>query len=308
MGLRTGVGVDAEVSPCPLCGAPPAGLAFPYETSWDGQLYRHRACSSCGTTYVDPFPTPDQLAAVYSWDGYHEPQYSGVEHDRYLRSVRVLSHLRPPATTRLLDFGCGAGGFLRAAGEAGYDCRGIEHDADVAGKASAGAGLPVEELQDAVAASRRFDVIVLRDVLPHLVDPAATLRTLEGLLDAGGAFFFDGPLEEGRSLVRTAARSVKAVRRRAGLDRMGVTPPTMLFRVDAGGQRRFLVERMGYQERLFEVYETGWPYHVPGRRPASVGMALKEATGRMAVASASVANRAGLGFGNRFFGMYELAG
>ncbi len=293
---------------CPLCGSPPSGLAFPYETCWDGQLYMHRACSSCRTTYIDPLPTAEQLARVYSWEGYHEPQYGAVGHDRYQRSARTLSSLRPPATTRLLDFGCGAGGFLLAARAAGYDCRGIEHDADVVAKAAANTGVDVDLLEDAVAAGQRFDVVVLRDVLPHLVDPVSTLRILGGLLDDGGGLFFDGPLEEGKSLVRLAAGSLKAVRRRVGLDSVGETPTTMLFRVSATGQRRFLIETMGYRERFFEAYETGWPYHVPGRRPMSVGTALKEATGRLAIAGAAVGNRAGLAIGNRFFGFYDLGG
>jgi SAM-dependent methyltransferase len=205
----------------------------------------------------------------------------------------------------VLDFGCGTGGFLVAARRAGYDCRGVEHDSDVAAKASAHTGIPVDTLDEVLAGGHRFDVVVLRDVLPHLPDPVATLRALEQLLDEGGAFFLDGPLEEGRSLVRLAAGSVKAVRRRTGLDRVGVTPPTMLFRVDAAAQRRFLVDRMGYTERAFEVYETGWPYHVPGRRMASPGVAVKEVTGLLAVAAARVGRYAGLDLGNRFFGLFE---
>lgn len=292
---------------CPLCDGAPQGLGFPYETRWDDQSYRHLSCSSCRTTYLDPLPTPEQLAHVYTWDGYHGPEYRTVDQARYDRTVQALARSHEPAATRLLDFGCGAGGFLRAATQAGYRCRGVEHDADVALRATEAAGLPVESLQDAVAAGRRFDVIVLRDVLPHLPDPVGTLRTLEGLLDDGGSFFFDGPLEEERSLVRLAAASLKAARRRAGLDSIGVAPPTMLFRVNADGQRRFLVTRMGYRERFFEVYETGWPYHVPGRRPTSAELALKEAAGGLAIAAARLGRRVGVRLGNRFFGLYTPA-
>lgn len=290
---------------CPLCGAPSRSLGFPYETRWRDQVYRHLVCSSCRTTYLDPLPTPEELASVYTWEDYHQPLYSRVDHARYERTVQALARSHQPAGTQLLDFGCGAGGFLRAADRAGYTCRGVELDADVAAKASRAAGLPVEPIEEILSAGLRFDLVVLRDVLPHLPDPAATLRTLEGALDDGGAFVFDGPLEEERSVVRLAAGAVKAARRRAGLDSVGTTPPTMLFRVNAEGQRRFLVDRMGYRERSFEVYETGWPYHVPGRRPASVGLALKEATGGLAIVASRLGGRAGIRLGNRFFGLYE---
>ena len=73
----------------------------------------------------------------------------------------------------------------------------------------------------------------------------------------------------------------------------------MLFRVDASAQRRFFIERMGYREAHFERYETGWPYHVPGRRPSSLGIALKEVVAGIARVAARVAP-----LGNRFIGVY----
>jgi len=250
-------------------------------------------------------PTSEQLGAIYGWSSYHEEAYADVDRARYRRAVQVLARTHDPSTTRLLDFGCGTSGFLLAARRAGYDCRGVEYDAEVCVRASARAGVPVARLDETVASGCHFDVIVLRDVLPHLPDPAAALRALEELLDDQGVFFFDGPLENGRSLVRLASGSLKSLRRQTGLDEVRVTTPTMLFRVGAAAQRRFLVDRMGYGEHLFEVYETGWPYHVPGRRPASVGTALKESVGLAAIAMAKVANRVGLDLGNRFFGLYE---
>lgn len=290
---------------CPLCGAAARSLAFPYEGRWEEHRYRHLACSWCKATYLDPMPTPDELAAIYTWGNYHEEVYADVNVARYQRAVQVLARTHDPNTTRLLDFGCGTAGFLLAARQAGYEGRGVEYDAEVADRASARAGVPVARLDETVASGCRFDVIVLRDVLPHLPDPAAALRRLEELLDDRGVFFFDGPLENGLSLVRLATGSLKSLRRRTGLDEVRMTTPTMLFRVGAAAQRRFLVDRMGYGEHLFEVYETGWPYHVPGRRPASVGIALKESVGLAAIGTAKLANRAGLGLGNRFYGLYE---
>ncbi len=290
---------------CPLCGAHAQRLAFPYESRWREHKYRYLLCASCATTYIDPMPTSDQLAAIYTWGGYHQDAYADVDKTRYHRAVRVLARTHDPHATRLLDFGCGTAGFLLAARQAGYDCRGVEYDVEVAERAAARADVPVARLDETLAAGYRFDVIVLRDVLSHLPDPAASLRTLATLLDDRGVFFFDGPLDNGASLVYLVAGSLKALRRHTGTDLVSDRAPTMLFRVGANAQRRFLVDRMGYDERLFEVYETGWPYHVPGRRPATAGVAVKEAVGVLAVGAAKVGRWAGLQLGNRFFGLYE---
>jgi SAM-dependent methyltransferase len=285
--------------PCPLCGGAGTRASFPYVTQWDGTTFRYLRCAGCGATFVDPVPTDAQLHATYDWSTYHDAEYGTVDADRYRHTADVLAGLRSPSETAILDFGCGAGGFLVEAATRGFSARGVEVDASVAAGAQARSGCRVDVLDGVVAEGARFDVVVLRDVLPHLTDPAAVLRVLEGLLVPGGALFFDGPLEDGASLVRWTAGALKWARNRAGRDAPASFAPTMLVRVDADAQRRFLTGRMGYREEHFARYETGWPYHVPGRRPRSPGIAAKEGVALAARLAARV-----LPLGNRFTGLY----
>jgi SAM-dependent methyltransferase len=291
--------VSGAARPCPLCGGAGTRESFPYATGWEGTTFRYLRCGGCGATYVDPVPSEAQLLATYDWATYHDAEYAAVDAERYRHTADVLAGLRAPSGTTVLDFGCGAGGFLAEAARRGFHARGVEVDASVAAGARARSGCRVDVLDDVVAEGARFDVIVLRDVLPHLADPAAALRVLEALLAPGGALFFDGPLEDGASIVRWSAGALKWLRRRLGDDAPAGFAPTMLVRVDAAAQRRFLQERMGYREVHFARYETGWPYHVPGRRPRSTGVAAKEGVALVARAAARV-----LPLGNRFTGMY----
>jgi len=289
--------------PCPLCDGPAGPEAFPYETVWDDTRFRYLRCIECGTTYVDPLPSGAQLARIYSWESYHGREYATPDPGFYGPSVRELARHRP-APARLLDFGCGGGGFLLAAREAGYDCEGAEYDSDVARRIEKVTGVWVRSHEE-MAAGAPFDVVVLRDVLPHLVEPMVTLRRLESVLKPGGALFLDGPLEEQASLVRLVAQGSKRLQRRLGGFRPASLAPTMLFRVDAAGQRRFLVGRMGYIERSFVVYETGWPYRVAGRSSSRPELVVKQAIGATAVAAAALGRGMRLALGNRFYGVYE---
>src|SRR5947209_5437348 len=81
---------------CPLCGGSADRLRFPYESLWKDQLYRHLSCSSCRATYVDPLPSQQQLADVYTWEGYHAKQNAHVDVAKYTRTVEVLARHRPP--------------------------------------------------------------------------------------------------------------------------------------------------------------------------------------------------------------------
>lgn len=99
----------------------------------------------------------------------------------------VLAALPPGG--RVLDVGCGSGGLLASLrGQAGYRA-GVELSATAASAAAQAAddvvNLPVDaELPFAPAS---FDVVVCADVLEHLPEPAAVLRSLVALCRPGGA-------------------------------------------------------------------------------------------------------------------------
>jgi len=100
----------------------------------------------------------------------------------------------PAGGGRLLDVGCGNGGFLLLARQVGWQVEGLDFDAGAV-QAARSRGLEVHhggiEVLDGRSAC--YDVITLCHVIEHVHDPAATLRRLHALLKPGGVLWLDTP-------------------------------------------------------------------------------------------------------------------
>lgn len=285
---------------CILCGGPASGPAFPYESEWNGKHFRRLACARCCSVFVTPLPTGADFDVMYDAANYHAIHYG--ECGERPEIDEALDFLMPNAApgSRLLDFGCGNGDFLRAALERGFVAQGVEQGDSSIAQAAARSGAAVRSLAAVAASGERFDFIHLADVLEHLPDPAATLRRLEPLLAPGGRFFLEGPLEKQASLVYWFAAGTKRVRRLFGARRPGTQPPTHLTVTSWASQRYFFEKVMGYRLGDFQLWETGWPYSAASGGSGSVGQRLRGAIGAAAVAAAETGAGRKLGLANRF--------
>jgi SAM-dependent methyltransferase len=109
---------------------------------------------------------------------------------RYHEAVDpLLLSLVPPGASGVLSVGCGSGVLEAGLAGARRQVVGVPLDAVIAAvAASPGLLLTSPDLDGALAelAGSAFDVVVLRDVLQHLEDPAACLRRLSSLLSDDG--------------------------------------------------------------------------------------------------------------------------
>lgn len=110
----------------------------------------------------------------------------------WLRSL--LAFKLPPA--RVLEVGCGHGGFVAMLRQAGYDAVGLELSPSIVRFAQDTFGVPVltgpvEEQSSLEPGS--FDAVVMMDVMEHLPDPAATLGRCLHLLKPDGVLFAQTP-------------------------------------------------------------------------------------------------------------------
>ena len=100
----------------------------------------------------------------------------------------------PAGGGRLLDVGCGNGGFLMLARQAGWQVEGLDFDAGAVQVARA-RGLEVHHggIEMLGERSACYDVITLCHVIEHVHDPITTLRRLHALLKPGGVLWLDTP-------------------------------------------------------------------------------------------------------------------
>jgi SAM-dependent methyltransferase len=179
---------------CPLCGG--------RETTASGEkgAYRLFDCPTCGAGFCDPFKNPGP--EFYEHDRVMYPAQVSTATDpmtlEYDEALAVLGRdLKPGA--RLLDVGCGSGGFLHRARLAGFAVSGLDFNSDRV-KLLQSAGLDVFEgsLLD-FARSRpdaKFDVVTLFQVLEHLDAPGEWLESAKDLLAPGGRLIVAVPNRE----------------------------------------------------------------------------------------------------------------
>lgn len=151
-------------------------------------------CRDCGIGYMEAFPA--NLGDVYSHEGYNDTQETNYLHNVDYRKKRfamerltiIRRHITKAAIdTRLLDVGCGTGWFLEVAMQEGFVAYGLELGKEIAAATSKRLKIKVftETLQE-MPVSEKFDVITLFDLLEHVPDPKAVLRSVREHLNPGG--------------------------------------------------------------------------------------------------------------------------
>lgn len=286
---------------CPLCDGPPAGSAFPYAIEFDGRCFDYRRCGSCESVFVDPVPDAKTLARMYAKSDYHDCHYSENQSGHYDAAAGLLGQFAP-AGSKVLDYGCGFGYFLKAIQPTGFQGVGVEFDQEAAQAAARNAGCEALSLErfNQQPVKPSFDVIHLGDVLEHLPVPAATLTQLLTHLKPGGLLFVEGPLEINPSPVYWASRLFGALKHRVRPGFIGQGKPTHLFRTGGRQQLAFFHRVDPTLEPLhWDIYETGWPYAEGGFIKRFISQSAMWVGGRQF---------SGMTFGNRFTGLFRYKG
>ncbi len=164
----------------------------------------YRVCRACGTLVSQGAAVP--AAELYSESYWLERQkrhhglpdiHARARLDLPERAAYWLAHLLqrklPPG--RILEVGCGHGGYVALLNWAGFDALGTEMSDWVTGFAARSFGVTVLRgpVEAQPLAPGSFDVIVVNDVLEHLPDPVATFRHCASLLSPAGFFVIQTP-------------------------------------------------------------------------------------------------------------------
>jgi SAM-dependent methyltransferase len=182
---------------CPACGSV-RDLA-PIEDWRDpvgGGSYRVHRCGSCGVVFSDPRDPVradwyEKAAPLRAREGRSTPE-------RDWRFRRFLDDASGAGGGRLLDVGCGDGGFLRLARERGWRGTGVDYDQRVIAVAR-GQGVDASARDYAgflkELPAKEFDAVTLFDVLEHAPEPRALMALIKPVLKRGGLLTITFPNE-----------------------------------------------------------------------------------------------------------------
>jgi SAM-dependent methyltransferase len=124
-----------------------------------------------------------------------------ADHWWFAARRRILAELiervaRPPADARILELGCGTGHNLAMLGRFGtVDASELDDTARAIASERLGKPVMAAALPDvSMFAAGSYDLVALLDVLEHVPDDAASLKSIIGLLKPGGSLLLTVPI------------------------------------------------------------------------------------------------------------------
>jgi SAM-dependent methyltransferase len=177
-------GREQEV-PCNLCGSEDKSLVA------EENAYNVVRCSVCGLIYVSPQPSEEDLEEFYAQ---YFPEESGdvwgsmMAKNFDLDSAHMLSKFS--AQGKVLDIGCGHGGFLKRFAAAGWEAHGLDFSPEAVAAANKLDRVTVREgaFSPGMFAAETFDVVTGWYVLEHARNPLEFVTEAFRILKPGGMF------------------------------------------------------------------------------------------------------------------------
>lgn len=167
---------------------------------WDGSKIVR--CQACALEFVDPLPSEEDLKRICEEDMLnHGAQDSLLQNYIAERKERSKSYNKLYASRlgliekklgrrgRLLDIGCAAGFFIKAAEARGWEVSGMDiipEYIDFARRELQLKDVHLGALEGEKLPENSFDAVTLWDLIEHLRHPAETLREINRILRPGG--------------------------------------------------------------------------------------------------------------------------
>lgn len=183
-----------RTTPCQLCGGYETRILYHLITG------TYKKCKNCGLVEVDPHPGIDQMLseAIY-WANSHHTSVEKVKqhYDPKFQEIAFKDLLAIAGqyylNGRLLDVGCGIGGFVDAAQKAGWDAYGTDISPSIQIPQERGLRVFQGQISDLDLPDRYFDVITLFDVIEHIVDLSTLMANIRRFLRPGGGLIIVTP-------------------------------------------------------------------------------------------------------------------
>jgi 2-polyprenyl-3-methyl-5-hydroxy-6-metoxy-1,4-benzoquinol methylase len=158
-------------------------------------------CVACSFMFAR-LPEGTNLVEVYRddsyWTGGHDYGYQNYDSEwtqsEHLYLARLARTNELCMAGRMLEIGCAAGNFIKAARDTGWVVAGVEVSEMMRQRAAAATSAPIyESLAAALAREATFDCVVMFEVLEHLQDPLAVLGEVTRGLASNGLLALSTP-------------------------------------------------------------------------------------------------------------------
>jgi 2-polyprenyl-3-methyl-5-hydroxy-6-metoxy-1,4-benzoquinol methylase len=234
-------------------------------------------CISCGLIFVDRSSYEDDPKLQYIYDDTSPTQYycasAEIDKKNFSKILDAIeTHLRLGV---ILDVGASVGTFLNLARRRGWTCFGVEPNkaavqiCEESGLQVVGGFFDENFAKNILEQRRQFDIIHMGDVLEHVFDPVAFLKTAYGLLRSGGYIAVVTPnidhfltrryqIKPKEHLVYFNARSLRKALQLAGFSDIKIKPQTRLrsfANIEKGTTKTGLIEKIIIRFATFFIFE-----------------------------------------------------
>lgn len=188
--------------PCLCSSAEKKDFTLATIDKW-GLPARNVICATCGLIRISPRwdeGTYSNIYANYYWPMHLEQ--TELTQSRFNLSVKRAASYAEYLKSKLdlkgkdvLEIGCSYGAGLFQLKDSGANLTGYDYDERFldAGRTFTGIDLKSGGVKEAIVAGKTFDVVILRHVVEHFLDPVAELKLIKKLLNKDGALFVEVP-------------------------------------------------------------------------------------------------------------------
>jgi SAM-dependent methyltransferase len=258
-----------EECACLLCGSGNFSplLEASYPRGGDAGLhFLIVRCNRCGLCFTNPRPDLVSIKRFYPAD-YHSYRAKPNGTNERIRKTDPIRKLLPiQGSARMLDFGCGAGDFLRRMHALGWNVTGLDMAEPAVARIRDQYGLPAQvgTLPSPLWEAACFEAITMWQSLEHVHQPLDVLHEAYRLLTAGGRLLVAAPnfdsfasrwfgaswygLDLPRHITHFTPQTLRMMLRRAGFERVEMRQQQRNSWIRHSAERtgsRFMQTRLG---------------------------------------------------------------
>jgi 2-polyprenyl-3-methyl-5-hydroxy-6-metoxy-1,4-benzoquinol methylase len=153
-------------------------------------------CPSCGHGMLDLNLTSTEISDLYT--RYYPRGAGGISPEENAKRIKPKDKFWAfkwvPDGAKVLDIGCGDGSSLMYLQNRGCDAQGVDSDQNVARIAAQyGLNIKVGVFDPGDYAEQSFDYVVMEQLIEHIADPVAMLKSVSSILKPEGSLVLSTP-------------------------------------------------------------------------------------------------------------------